>query len=135
MNSRKHIIVAFLSGLLIGGAIAWGAAPFLKHRRQARDPEQMHQRLMKKFNRELKLSEDQARQVDQIFRASREKMQVLHKETFPRFDALRKETQTAIRALLTPEQQAKFDVMHEKWEKRKFRKHFGMPPPGPAPRP
>jgi Spy/CpxP family protein refolding chaperone len=134
MIPRKALFVAFLSGLLIGGAAAWFAAPFLRFH-HPRDPERMHQRLMKKFSRELNLSDEQARQVDQIFRASREKMKALHDDAFPKFEALRKETQTAIRALLTPDQQAKFDAMHEKWEKKKFRRRFDGPSPEDAPRP
>lgn len=60
------------------------------------------------LTRELGLSEDQARQVGQILDETRQEFIQLRNEMRPRFDAIRDRSRERIRALLTPEQQAKY---------------------------
>ncbi len=77
------------------------------------------------LTRELGLSEEQARQVGQILEQTRQEFIRLRNETRPRFDAIRDRSRERIRAVLTPEQQAKyaeliqrFDQRHNEREKR-----------------
>ena len=62
------------------------------------------------MKRDLNLTDQQASAIQSIIEQSREKYRALRSETSPRFDAVRAEAQTQIRALLNPEQQQRFDA-------------------------
>ena len=75
-----------------------------------------------KYDRPLRIGRsfpelaDQKSGIEAIFKESRQKVESLREEMAPKFDALRKTTRDRIRALLNPQQQAKFDQLAEKWE-------------------
>ena len=64
---------------------------------------------LRHFARDFNLSAEQQQAAKLIFEEQRKKAEVAHSEIFPRFEKLRHETRDRVRALLTPEQQAKFD--------------------------
>jgi Spy/CpxP family protein refolding chaperone len=63
------------------------------------------------LQRNLNLDERQSSQVRAIIDETREGYRELRTEVRPRYDALRRDGRARIRALLTPEQQQKFDRM------------------------
>ena len=63
-----------------------------------------------KLQRELNLDERQAAEVRRILDQTRDEYRTLRSETRPRFDAIRESARTRIRAVLTPEQQQRFDA-------------------------
>ena len=63
-----------------------------------------------KLQRELNLDERQAAEVRKILDETRDEYRTLRSETRPRFDAIRESARTRIRAVLTPEQQQRFDA-------------------------
>ena len=67
-------------------------------------------RVFEKLQRELNLDERQAAEVRRILEETRNEYRTLRSETRPRFDAVRESARTRIRALLTPEQQQRFDA-------------------------
>lgn len=71
-----------------------------------RNPEQMFE----KMRRELDLDERQSTEVRKILDETRNEYRALRTEARPRFDAIRQSARTRIRALLTPEQQQRFDT-------------------------
>jgi Spy/CpxP family protein refolding chaperone len=71
------------------------------------------------MKRDLNLNDQQASAIQGIIEQSREKYRALRSETSPRFDAVRKEAQAQIRALLNPEQQQRFDAEIAKREARR----------------
>lgn len=71
------------------------------------------------MKRDLNLTDQQASAIQGIIEQSREKYRALRSETSPRFDAVRKEAQAQIRALLNPEQQQRFDAEIAKREARR----------------
>ena len=71
------------------------------------------------MKRDLNLTDQQASAIQGIIEQSREKYRALRSETSPRFDAVRKEAQAQIRALLNPEQQQRFDAEIAKKEARR----------------
>jgi Spy/CpxP family protein refolding chaperone len=71
-----------------------------------RDPNHMFE----KMRRELDLDERQAAEVRRILDETRNEYRALRSEARPRFDAIRQSARTRIRALLTPEQQQRFDA-------------------------
>jgi Spy/CpxP family protein refolding chaperone len=71
-----------------------------------RNPEHMFE----KMRRELDLDERQSAEVRKILDETRNEYRALRSEARPRFDAIRQSARTRIRALLTPEQQQRFDA-------------------------
>jgi Spy/CpxP family protein refolding chaperone len=62
------------------------------------------------MKRDLGLNEQQATQIRAILDQTRNDYRALRAEVRPRYDALRQIARTRIRALLTPEQQQRFDA-------------------------
>ena len=59
----------------------------------------------------LSLNDEQTTQIRAIIDETRAEYRQLRTEVRPRYDASRQRARTRIRALLTPEQQQKFDAM------------------------
>ena len=105
----------FLLGLLLGaagGSMAQRA--MMRHWKNGHEPA----RMVEKMGRELQLDAGQKEAVKAALESTREKISVMHQETEARFEALRAATRADIRKLLTPEQQAKFDVITARHEAR-----------------
>jgi Spy/CpxP family protein refolding chaperone len=62
-----------------------------------------------KMRRDLDLSEQQAAQIGAIVEQTRNEYRALRAEVRPRYNSLRQNSRAKIRALLTPEQQKRFD--------------------------
>ncbi len=73
--------------------------------RGKRNPDEMFE----KMGHDLDLNERQAAEIRQILDVTRNEYRALRMEVRPRYDALRQNSRTRIRALLTPEQQQRFD--------------------------
>ena len=71
-----------------------------------RDPGRMFERI----RRDLELDERQSAEVRRILDETRGEYRALRSEARPRFDAIRQSARARIRALLTPEQQQRFDA-------------------------
>jgi periplasmic protein CpxP/Spy len=75
--------------------------------------------------KELGLNDEQKTKVEAIFAAQKEKIKALHEET----DA-------SIKAILTPEQQTKFDALQaqrKQMRQERMKEHLGKKPAGIAP--
>jgi Spy/CpxP family protein refolding chaperone len=66
--------------------------------------------LFEDMKRDLNLTDQQATEVRAIIEQSREEYRALRNEQRPRHDAVRSAARARIRALLTPEQQQRFDA-------------------------
>jgi Spy/CpxP family protein refolding chaperone len=66
--------------------------------------------MFERMKRDLNLDEQQSTQIRAILEQTREEYRQLRQEVRPRYDAARQNARTKIRALLTPEQQQKFDA-------------------------
>ena len=66
--------------------------------------------MFEKMRRDLDLDERQAAEVRRILEETRNEYRALRTEARPRFDAIRQSARARIRALLTPDQQARFDA-------------------------
>ncbi len=71
-----------------------------------RDPGRMFERM----RRDLELDDRQAAEVRKVVDETGNEYRALRSEVRPRFDAIRQSARTRIRALLTPEQQKRFDA-------------------------
>ena len=66
--------------------------------------------VFERMKRDLDLNEQQATQIRSILDQTREEYRQLRAEVRPRYDTVRQTARSKIRALLTPEQQRKFDA-------------------------
>jgi Spy/CpxP family protein refolding chaperone len=66
--------------------------------------------VFERMKSDLNLSDQQATEIHAILDQARNEYRQLRTEVRPRYDAARQNAQTKIRALLTPEQQQKFDA-------------------------
>jgi len=105
-NSLKWtaITIAVIAGLLIGFALT----TFAYRHQILRVP--AHRGFVDRLDRELNLTPEQLQKVQGLVRDTRSKMTELHQDFHAKHQALIMATHDQIRALLTPEQQQKFDA-------------------------
>ena len=70
------------------------------------------------FSSKLSLNAEQRQKVSSVLERQKPKIEALRAECRPRMEAVRNETSSEIRKVLSPEQQAKFDIMQQKWQAR-----------------
>jgi len=99
------LVVVFVLGSFTGGAVTG-----FYHAMAHSDRNGPHDRF-EKMRRDLNLTEDQTKSVSTILDETRNEYRSLRAELRPRFEEPRQKARTKIRALLTPEQQQKFDAM------------------------
>ncbi len=124
MNLKTgQVVVAFLVGLIVGGAI--GASPLRRHLKQSWDKRAPHERMVKRLSHKLDLTPEQKTKVAAIFEAKKEKIDALFAEGRPKFDKIRAETREEIRKILNPDQIKKYEEleakMEERFKKRRYR--------------
>ena len=102
--------VVFVLGCVTGVALTG-----LYRSRASGDRPEARERAMnerfEKMRRELSLTDQQTTAVRTILDETRNEYRALRTELRPRFDEPRQKARARIRALLTPEQQQKFDAM------------------------
>ncbi|MBI4347857.1 MAG: hypothetical protein HY553_13455 [Elusimicrobia bacterium] len=115
----KAVAGALVAGILIGAAA-----------QRAFPPKPPKGRMVAHITRKLKLSPEQKQLLQRIVEAKRRRMDALHEENKPKVQAVRESAREEIRAILTPEQQRRFDEMLARWKERRV-KHGR--PDGPMP--
>ena len=110
-----YFAVTFVLGVLVGGCGMFFYAWYGGHWHRQFDK----QRVVRRLTGELRLSEAQARQVDQILEDTAKNYSELHKQVDPQFDAIRAHTRDKIRGVLSPEQISKFNEMVRQSEERR----------------
>jgi hypothetical protein len=76
------------------------------------------QKLLAKFNAELKLDAGQQDAVRAVLDSYRIRMKTLHDDGFKRFDDIRASMRGDVAKLLNPEQQKRFQDMQARWDAR-----------------
>ena len=125
MSEKRKIAWSFILGLVLGGALVFTGNHFCRHygrmglgfRGWHRDL--TAKRILDKFGKKLNLDPDQRAKIELILDAKLKKMKELRETVKPQFKSLRESTQAEIRALLRPDQQAKFDEIARDFEKRR----------------
>src|SRR6266850_1345444 len=101
------LVVVFVLGSITGAALTG----LYRSRASGDRPERSSHDRFQKMQRDLSLTEDQTKSVSAILDETRNEYRALRAELRPRFEEPRQKARTKIRALLTPEQQQKFDAM------------------------
>jgi allophanate hydrolase subunit 2 len=115
MKGRAYLYFAltFVLGVVLGGVGMFLYAWYGGHWHRQLHPHDF----VRYLTQELKLSDQQAAQVNQIIQVSSKKYQALHEQVRPQFDALREQTDDQIRRVLTPAQESQFDDVIHRWRK------------------
>ena len=103
------LLVVFLLGSVTGAALTGLYRSRAGGGAEARE-RAMHERF-EKMRTELNLTDQQTTSVRAILDETRNEYRAVRKELRPRFEEPRMKARARIRALLTPEQQQKFDAM------------------------
>lgn len=101
------LVVVFVLGSITGAALTG----LYRSRSGSDGRERNPQQRFEKIRSELNLTEDQTKAVSAILDETRNEYRTLRGELKPRFDEPRQKARVKIRALLSPEQQQKFDAM------------------------
>lgn len=101
------LVVVFALGSITGAALTGLYMSRSGSDRSERNPQQRFEKMRK----ELNLTDDQTKAVSAILDEARNEYRALRGELRPRFEEPRMKARAKIRALLSPEQQQKFDAM------------------------
>ncbi len=114
--SWKYLIVTLAIGWFIGAA----SGMVISHWCHNNPSHGRHGKKMReKFFRELELTPEQQAQMDAIWQTNHPKIAQVYADARTQLEAIRLRSRTQMRALLTPEQQVKFDKVDAK-----FQEHF-----------
>jgi len=102
------LVVVFVLGSITGAALT---GLYRSRSGSEKSDNKNPQARFEKMQRELNLSEDQTKAVSGILDEARNEYRALRSELRPRFEEPRLKARAKIRALLTPEQQQKFDAL------------------------
>ena len=104
------LFVVFVLGCATGvGLTGWYRSRASSDRPEAR--ERAMQERFERMRRELSLTDQQTTTVRTILDETRNEYRALRTELRPRFEEPRQKARSRIRAVLTPEQQKKFDAL------------------------
>jgi Spy/CpxP family protein refolding chaperone len=101
------LVVVFALGSITGAALTG----LYRSRAGADRPDRAMHDHFEKMRRDLNLTDEQTKSVSAILDETRNEYRSLRAELRPRFEEPRQKARTKIRALLTPEQQQKFDAL------------------------
>lgn len=136
--SWKQAVPVFFLGLLMGAAGGSWAHRIAARRFMAGGPPRP-ERMLENLSRELKLDGGQKDALKKVLDAQHERMLAFHKETSARFEEFRRSFESDVKKILTPEQQARFEALSARWQKRHGLPGAGAcpvpPPPGTPPPP
>lgn len=119
-DRTKLKIIAAMLGIFVLGCVTGAALSTLYQlRAQGTDqppygrgaPGDKREAFFEQLRRDLNLTEEQAAQIRQILDQTRDEFRRLRAEVRPRYDAIRQNADARIRAVLTPEQRARFDAI------------------------
>ena len=104
------LVAVFVLGSVTGAALTGLYRSRASNDRPEAREKAMHERF-EKMRTELKLTDEQTKAVQAVIDETRNEYRTLRTELRPRFEEPRQKARARIRALLTPEQQQKFDAM------------------------
>lgn len=114
-----YLAVVFVAGGLFG-FVAHGLYSQKGTRAENRpsNPREFRQRYVTRLHRDLSLTPEQLTQVTAILDETGERFQELRERMSPEFDIIRQQQRARIMALLSPEQQGKYQKMLEEWRRQ-----------------
>ena len=119
MSRRAYLyfVLTFLLGAIVGGACVYYYAWSMGHWRRPFN----RQSFVSRLKGELNLSDAQVPQLEQILDGSTKKIRSAQQQADAQLNAIREETRSSIRQILSPQQTQKFDELVRRWDERKRR--------------
>ncbi len=119
MSRRAYLyfILTFVLGIVVGSAGTVFLGWHFGRPHGGFDPKHV----VRFLQRELKLTDTQRQQVEQIMQETDAKYKDLHKQVDPQFDAVKEESRGRVRKILNPDQLTKFDEIVRRLEERRKR--------------
>jgi Spy/CpxP family protein refolding chaperone len=116
------LLLVFLLGVA-AGALAFGLfGAEMGWRNRPRDPERFRELVLKRLTKELDLQPEQRQKVEAILRETGQEFARLKVDMDPRIREIRGHSRERMRAILTPEQRTKLEVLEKEWERRAERR-------------
>jgi hypothetical protein len=114
------VIVVFLLGVLLGGVAnhVWGERVWGNQQPNPKAYRPKNQ-VVADFTRELVLSPDQQQKLSAIIDDTRAQWSALYAPLEPEHEKIRQDSRAKIRALLTSDQQAKFDAFMQRLDEQR----------------
>jgi hypothetical protein len=109
--------LTFLLGAIVGGTCVYYYAWSMGHWRRPFN----RQSFVSRLKGELNLSDAQVPQLEQILDGSTKKIRSAQQQADAQLNAIREETRSSIRQILSPQQTQKFDELVRRWDERKRR--------------
>lgn len=124
MQRSKSLAMVFLLGVFLAGGAAGFAANQVAGTKTKCGGDRASYR--ERFATELGLTASQREAVDSLMETQRTRVRALYRPVRPQLDSIGRsrdsifeDTQQRLKALLTPEQQARFDRMHREGRSKK----------------
>lgn len=124
MQRSKSLAMVFLLGVFLAGGAAGFAANQVTGEKTKCGGDRASYR--ERFATELGLTASQRQAVDSLMETQRTRVRALYSPLRPQLDSIGRsrdsifeDTQQRLKALLTPEQQARFDRMHREGRSKK----------------
>ena len=111
---RGVAVLIFILGFVAGGLALHGYSAWAAHRRT---PQVRFEQLATR----LQLNDDQKTKVQQIFGDTRQQLQTLRKESEPRVNDIRQQTDQRLQQVLTPAQWNQFQQLRDEMKARRER--------------
>jgi len=114
-----YLVAIFVAGLAAGAVGGFALSKRAEHRKGHRpDPKEMVDQILGGLTHELKLTEEQVRQIRPLIERTSEGIQSCHQDVGMRIEALIKEGNRRMGVFLTPEQKEKLAEMERQREQR-----------------
>jgi Spy/CpxP family protein refolding chaperone len=116
-----YLVAIFVAGLAAGmvGGFAWSTRSEQRKPKADRpDPKTMVEHILGGLTHELKLTEDQVRQIRPLIEKTSEEIHTCHRDLGMRIEALIQEGNRRMEIFLTPEQKAKLAELERQREAR-----------------
>ncbi|HKS81961.1 MAG TPA: Spy/CpxP family protein refolding chaperone [Candidatus Acidoferrales bacterium] len=115
------VIVVFLLGVLLGavGNHVWGERVSSNHVQIRPNTYRPKNQVIADFTKELELTSDQQAKLGEIIDQTRAQWNALYAPLQPEHEKIRQDSRNRIRAILTPEQQTKFDAFMQRLDEQR----------------
>lgn len=115
------VFVVFLLGLLVGGVAShlWGERVWGKQDAGGHAGQPSREEIVNSLTRELQLTPDQQKQLGPIIDDTRAQVRALYAPLDAEHDRIRTQGRARIRAILTSEQQPKFDQFMQRIDEQR----------------
>jgi hypothetical protein len=115
------VLVVFLLGLLVGGVgnHLWGERVWGRQQLGSHQGPPSRQEIVNKLAAELQLTPDEQKQIGPIIDDTRAQIRAIYEPVDAQHEKIRQQGRARIRAVLTPEQQPKFDQFLQRMDEQR----------------